>query len=162
MTNYWFISLPATPTASSAWHNLRSAVSEPPSEYAEAVPMHMPEFKIGTLDLLIVASENLQKTDLKIEAVVNKLVDALRGLLKGESRASEDKPPHLTINSKSIDHFIKSFAWNSSKYRSDRPLKEIIDAIAQEVQQMETSTRARLQQHQQLKGTVTSLERKTV
>lgn len=89
MSSYWLISLPAVPTPTSAWQTLRAAVGESPNEHCEVIQIRTPEFKVGTLDTLIVASEQLQKEDQVIETTVHKLVETLRNMLKEESTEDE-------------------------------------------------------------------------
>jgi hypothetical protein len=42
-----------------------------------------------------------------------------------------------------VDHYIKAFKWNSGKYRTDRPLREIMTTLV-EVRYQKRNNRHRL------------------
>src|SRR5437016_1170068 len=71
---FWFLSVPAAPNESTAWDVLRTTLIDTSSAYH----LHFPDFKIGTLDNLLLVSDDLQRQDQLTEAIVAKLVDSLR------------------------------------------------------------------------------------
>ncbi|ORX82623.1 ATPase, V1 complex, subunit C [Basidiobolus meristosporus CBS 931.73] len=153
MPQYWLISVPANGNKDSSFQSLRSSVSE----MAEANALELPEFKIGTLDTLVVLSDELIKYDQAFEATVVKMVDNLKALLRGDLAQLEEA---LTVNEKPVDHFLKSFQWNSMKYRADKPLKEIAELINQEGSSIDSSMKAKMSQYNGVKSTLTNIERK--
>ncbi|RKP06125.1 ATPase V1 complex subunit C [Thamnocephalis sphaerospora] len=157
MPSYWLISVPATDRKDAAWHKLRQAVAEEPADHAEICGLAVPPFKTGTLDGLMSLSNDLVKHDQATESTVNKLAEALRALLQGDQ---EHLRLHLTVNDKSVDHYIKSFQWNNTKYRPDRPLREIVAMIAEEVGKIDATMKAKITQYNNVKSSVQNLERK--
>jgi V-type H+-transporting ATPase subunit C len=74
----WFISAPANPTKQDTITKLRERITD----CADIYPFQLPEFKVGTLDSLMVISDELVKSDQFIESVVLKMADALRTFMK--------------------------------------------------------------------------------
>ncbi|ORX89653.1 ATPase V1 complex subunit C [Basidiobolus meristosporus CBS 931.73] len=153
MPQYWLVSVPANGSKDSSFQSLRTSINE----VAEASSLELPEFKIGTLDTLVVLSDDLVKYDQAFEATVVKMVDNLKALLRGDAAQLEEA---LTVNEKPVDHFLKSFQWNSMKYRSDKPLKEIAELINQEGSSLDSSMKAKMSQYNSVKSSLTNIERK--
>ncbi|KAL0636210.1 Vacuolar ATP synthase subunit C, partial [Maublancomyces gigas] len=68
----------------------------------------IPEFKIGTLDALVLQADELAKLDANVEAAVAKVVDVLRSVVDDPKEAER----HRTVNDKPVEHYLKSFSWN--------------------------------------------------
>ncbi|KAI8050951.1 hypothetical protein BDF22DRAFT_600183, partial [Syncephalis plumigaleata] len=127
------------------------------SEYAETCALRFPQFKTGSLDGLMTLSDELVKYDQSLEAAANKLADTLGNLLDGER---EHLNLHLTVYDKSVDHYVKTFQWNTNKYRPDRSLKDIVSMISESVGNVETALKTKITQYNNVKGSVQNLERK--
>ncbi|KAK9767553.1 Vacuolar ATP synthase subunit C [Basidiobolus ranarum] len=153
MPQYWLVSVPANGSKDSSFQSLRTSVNE----VAEASALELPEFKIGTLDTLVVLSDDMVKYDQAFEATVVKMIDNLKALLRGDSVQLEEA---LTVNEKPVDHFLKSFQWNAMKYRSDKPLKEIAELINQERSSLDTAMKSKMSQYNTVKSSLTNIERK--
>jgi V-type H+-transporting ATPase subunit C len=160
---FWLIAIPSHPNPNHAWSALYSTIGDYPYAYTDMKQLRLPDFTIGTLDALILAAEALQKHDAALESTVYKMMDTLHGLLKDAGLDSDDAPLALPpINNRSFVDVVMDFEWNVSKYRSDRPIREIGQAIGAEVGQVEHATRVRMNQYQQLKGQLHAMERKNV
>lgn len=90
---YFLVSVPTTISPSNdreeAVTALQSAVS--PNDGSTS-SFAVPEFKIGTLDALVQQADDLAKLEQGCHAVVDKVVDSLRGLLDGdEDKLQEQK-----------------------------------------------------------------------
>ncbi|PJF17703.1 ATPase, V1 complex, subunit C domain-containing protein [Paramicrosporidium saccamoebae] len=128
------------------------------SDVAEVHQFAFPEFKVGTLDSLVAAGEDLSKMDPVLETTVNRLVSNFRGLLNGDS---EQLRSSLVVNEVATpEAYVKSFQWNVMKYRTDKTVTEIADTIVQETQQIESLLKARLNAYSQAKSSVAAAERK--
>ncbi|KAJ1972650.1 Vacuolar ATP synthase subunit C, partial [Dimargaris verticillata] len=110
----------------------------------------------GTLDGLVQLSDELVKTDVSYGGAVGKVVDVLRNLLQDEQVLSS----MLTINDKSVDQYLKTFSWDSTKYRSDRPLSDICQTIAQQVSSIEGGLKTKLSEYNVVKNNLQALTRK--
>ena len=76
------ISAPSNPTKPETIQKLQDRLVKP--DLACIFPFGIQEFKVGTLDSLIVLSDELAKVDLQIETTVVKISDSLRVLLKDD------------------------------------------------------------------------------
>jgi V-type H+-transporting ATPase subunit C len=106
------------------------------------------------LDSLVLLSDEVHKFDTLAEASTNKLVDIMKNLLNQDTKQVEStllvsermllfdclivrsSLCSLNLNDLRIqlgtpDAFIRSFSWNAMKYRVDKPLREIAEAIQQ-------------------------------
>lgn len=129
------ISAPANPTKAETVQLLSDRLCK--HDHATLFPFVIPDFKVGTLDSLIVLSDELQKTDGVIEGMVVKISDSLKGLLGGDMAAWKqalvvgDSTYYFAKNLETVGAYLEAFAWNTMKYRSDKTLKELVDNIVQ-------------------------------
>jgi V-type H+-transporting ATPase subunit C len=81
-SSQWFISAPADRTKQETIEKLSTAFKK--NEYAEIFPFVIPDFKVGTLNSLMVLSDELVKADNTLEAIVLKISETLKSLLKND------------------------------------------------------------------------------
>jgi len=154
----WMISAPNKPTSQDTVNDLKDVISKGHNATGEVIPFSIPEFKVGTLDSLIVLSDELQKTDALIEAIVVKIADSLKGLIDDANTWTES----LIVADKSIHNYLETFSWNTMKYRSDKTLKELTNSITQEVMLIDNLMKNKLQTYQQTKSILTQIQRKNI
>ncbi|KAI9141991.1 hypothetical protein BKA69DRAFT_1109454 [Paraphysoderma sedebokerense] len=159
MSHYWLISVPADGNKQNAFTSLKNAIAPPSHDYAETYPFIIPDLKIGSLDSLMVLSDDLVKIDSTFEAAVLKVVDIMRSLLHGDA---EQLKANLTVNEKSVETYLKNFQWNTMKYRVDKPLREITETIQQEVGTIDNLMKSKANAYNQIRTNLASLERKQV
>ncbi|KAI8082637.1 uncharacterized protein B0P05DRAFT_636660 [Gilbertella persicaria] len=150
---YTFVSVPALGDKQNTFLNIKGKLAE----YAQTYQYNIPEFKIGTLDALVVLSDDLVKHDTVFEQSVNKLADTLNNLLKGQQANLQD---HLLVNDKPIDQYISTFTWNSMKYRIDKSLQETTQTLSQEVTAIDNVMKNKLNLYTQNKNALMTLQRK--
>ncbi|RKF65861.1 V-type proton ATPase subunit C [Golovinomyces cichoracearum] len=156
-TKFLLVSLPtsiASNDADEAFSVLRSTVA---GENVAVVPFKVPDFKVATLDTLVRQADELAKLESNCGAVVTKIGESLRSLLGGD----EDKIlQQKTVNNKPADQYLKSFSWNKHKYRTDKPLIEIIDSLRKEILSIDSDVKSKVSQYNQVKTTLSTLIRK--
>ncbi|KAG0352318.1 Vacuolar ATP synthase subunit C, partial [Gamsiella multidivaricata] len=118
MPEYWFVSVPGERNRTVTFQNFKAKIASSQNDLSEVTPLPIPEFKIGTLDTLVVLSEDLAKQDTAFESSCNKLVDIIRSLLGTDAHAK--LAGSLSVNEKTIDNYLKTFQWNTMKYRTDK------------------------------------------
>ncbi|KAI8384153.1 hypothetical protein BD560DRAFT_322349 [Blakeslea trispora] len=150
---YTFVSVPALGNKQNTFLNIKGKLSE----YAQTYQYSIPEFKIGTLDALVVLSDDLVKHDTVFEQSTNKLADTLNSLLKGQETNLQD---HLLVNDKPIDQYISTFSWNTMKYRTDKSLQETTQTLSQEVTAIDNVMKNKLNMYTQNKNALMTLQRK--
>ncbi|CCH57882.1 hypothetical protein TBLA_0A00810 [Henningerozyma blattae CBS 6284] len=117
----------------------------------------IPEFKIGSLDNLIVDSEDLSKIDNQIGGFVVKIVEILASLNETGSKTSYKT---ISINNTPVQEYLENFKWDSRKFKFDKSIKELIQAIANESIQLDNDVRATYTNYTNAKTNLAAAERK--
>ncbi|KAI7854076.1 hypothetical protein BDC45DRAFT_535948 [Circinella umbellata] len=152
---YLFVSVPALGNKQNTFLNIRGKLSE----YALTYAFNVPEFKIGTLDALVLLSDDLTKYDTAFEQSVNKLADILANLIKSDITNGHVRE-YMLANDKPVEEYISTFQWNTMKYRTDKSLQEITATLNQEVTSIDNVMKTKLNAYTQSKNTLTTLQRK--
>ncbi|KAJ3410055.1 Vacuolar ATP synthase subunit C [Chytriomyces hyalinus] len=154
---YWVLSAPPNPTKQDTVAKLREKIASKSADLAEVLPFNLPDFKVGTLDTLVVLSDDLVKSDATFEAVAVKIGDNLRALLNNDVDQWRN---NLSVSDKSIDQFLKAFQWNTMKYRTDKSLRELTDLITQEINSIDTLMKTKMQSYSTVKTSLAGMQRK--
>ncbi|ORZ09847.1 hypothetical protein BCR42DRAFT_494787 [Absidia repens] len=150
---YTLISVPALGNKQNTFLNIKAKLTE----YAETNNFPIPDFKIGTLDTLVLLSDDLVKYDTAFEQTVNKVADIVR-TFTANAKVNHDQL--LLVNEKSIDQYIRGFQWNTMKYRTDKSLQETTATLSQEVNAIDAIMKAKLNTYTQNKNALQTLQRK--
>lgn len=94
---YQFISAPADNTKEMTLQKLKAKVATGSNELAEVAPLPIPDFKVGTLDSLVQASDELSKVDSSVESIVKRLAENVKSLLES-NEAAERARTQLLVN----------------------------------------------------------------
>ncbi|KAI8337133.1 hypothetical protein BC941DRAFT_470867 [Chlamydoabsidia padenii] len=148
---YTFISVPALGNKQNTILNIKAKLTE----YAETNAFPIPDFKIGTLDALVLLSDDLVKYDAAFEQTVNKVADIVRTFGSTGNRGQQ-----LVVNEKPIDQYVRGFQWNTMKYRTDKSLQETTATLNQEVNAIDAIMKAKLNTYTQNKNALQTLQRK--
>ncbi|KAK3192773.1 Vacuolar ATP synthase subunit C [Lecanicillium sp. MT-2017a] len=134
--------------------SLRATVS---SDQGTVVPFKIPDFKIGTLDGLVQEADDLAKLEANCEAVVAKVADSLRSVLDNDP---DRLASYKMVNDKPTDHYISNFSWNKIRYRSDKPISELIDTLQKELVTVDNDVKTKFNQYNSVKSNLAALQRK--
>jgi V-type H+-transporting ATPase subunit C len=100
----------------------------------------VPALSVGTLDTLMNMSDDMGKTDSIVEQIVRKIEKTAEDLADRAGRME------MSVGGVPSTRYIQQFAWDSAKYPSRRPLKELVQLIAggaaaieEELKQLSTS-----------------------
>ncbi|CCH45770.1 V-type proton ATPase subunit C [Wickerhamomyces ciferrii] len=117
----------------------------------------IPSFKIGTLDQLVLQSEELSKIDEQLAGSVVKIVEVLSSLY-------DYNYPLINSIKKVDDKFVTDFAehfqWKNAKFKLTDPLSKLIDLISNEAFQLDTDVRNAFTNYNTAKSNLTAAERK--
>ncbi|KAJ1951798.1 Vacuolar ATP synthase subunit C [Linderina pennispora] len=152
MAVYWLLSVPAHGDGHIAWRDVKSKVVD-----SELYDFSLPQFRIGTLDALVRLSDELSKFDTSYESMTGKLLDTLRNLT---SASNAELSSLVTVDDKTVDQYLKTFSWNTSKYRADRSLVEIVDQIAEDMGAIDAALKTKLTQYNAIKNSLATVKRK--
>jgi V-type H+-transporting ATPase subunit C len=140
---YHLVSLPASidrdHDREAAFTKIRDVI---PAGAGTIAAFPIPEFKIGTLDALVLQADELAKLEANVEGAIHKVVDVLRNIVPGQ------EAQHKLVNESAcsrggvggvrgrwlmaaepVDRYLENFQWNKVKYRADKSIGENMDAL---------------------------------
>ncbi|XP_017600477.1 V-type proton ATPase subunit C 2 isoform X2 [Corvus cornix cornix] len=157
MSEFWLISAPGDKTNLQAWERMNTVTSK--SNLSSNSKFHIPDLKVGTLDALVGLSDELGKLDSFAESVIKKIAQYIGEVMED----SKDKvQENLLANGVDLISYLTRFEWDMAKYPIKQPLKNISEALAKQVTQIETDLKARSAAYNNIKGNLQSLEKKTM
>ncbi|KAN0060599.1 Vacuolar ATP synthase subunit C [Thecaphora frezii] len=157
--SYWLISVPLEDgdphrMFSEIGNKLLSDGGSASNDFGQ---LTFPPLKTGTLESLISLSDELPKADTAYTQVVAKIVDTLRALLNNDESALAQ---HILVNEQPVDDYMLGWSWNTSKYRADRSLREIVDSVGKELTSIDNVMKQKLNNYNLAKGQLQQLQRK--
>ncbi|XP_072782464.1 V-type proton ATPase subunit C 2 isoform X3 [Taeniopygia guttata] len=167
MSEFWLISAPGDKMNLQAWERMNTVTSK--SNLSSNSKFHIPDLKVGTLDALVGLSDELGKLDSFAESVIKKIAQYIGEVMEDSkdkvqenllaSGGLKDKMKCLQID---LISYLTRFEWDMAKYPIKQPLKNISEALAKQVTQIETDLKTRSAAYNNIKGNLQSLEKKTV
>lgn len=92
---YLLVALPSSISRSNDPDDAFTAIKTTvPSDAGTISRFPIPEFKIGTLDALVLQADELAKLDANVEGAVNKVVEVLRNIVSSPQEVER----HKTVN----------------------------------------------------------------
>lgn len=120
----------------------------------------IPTLKVGTLDSLLEASDELNKLDPQLESACFKLA----GVLEDVAGASRSSVTMLRINTGtndvSSDYFLKDFSWNTAMYDPKDSIANLLQKFAHVTSGAEERTRGSLTEYAETKARLQAASRK--
>ncbi|XP_054239861.1 V-type proton ATPase subunit C 2 isoform X2 [Indicator indicator] len=167
MSEFWLISAPGDKTNLQAWERMNTVTSK--SNLSSNSKFHIPDLKVGTLDALVGLSDELGKLDSFTESVIKKIAQYIGEVMEdSKDKVQEnllangglkDKMKCLKID---LISYLTRFEWDMAKYPIKQPLKNISEALAKQVTQIEADLKTRSAAYNNIKGNLQSLEKRTV
>lgn len=160
MNEYWLISAPGDKTPQNTFEKLNQATKSGSEKLSENFKFQIPDLKVGTLDVLVGLSDDLNKIDTYTESIVRKTASTLEDVLETSSKGNlsenlligGDVPPQV---------YVQKFTWDLAKYPVKQPLRSIADVISKDVTHIEEELKTRYNKYNNLKGNLQQLERKS-
>ena len=118
--------------------------------------INLPVFKIGTLDSLILQSEELSKLDNQLNLSIIKSLEILNSLL-GESTSTNI---NLKIDNQLKSSYLEKFQWKNSIYRIEKSIDELIKLISNNSIQLDNDLRNSYSNYINIKNNLINLKRK--
>uniref|UniRef100_A0A0B7AZY0 V-type proton ATPase subunit C n=1 Tax=Arion vulgaris TaxID=1028688 RepID=A0A0B7AZY0_9EUPU len=160
MNEYWLISAPGDKTPQQTYDKLNLSVKNGNDKLSEIYKFSIPDLKVGTLDVLVALSDDLNKIDTYTEGVVRKVSSTLEDVL--ESSAKGNLSENLRVAGDLAPQvYLQKFSWDLAKYPVKQPLRAISDVISKDVSHIEEELKTRYSKYNTLKGNLQQLERKS-
>ncbi|KHN98553.1 ATPase, V1 complex, subunit C [Metarhizium album ARSEF 1941] len=157
-SRYAVVSLPLGVFDSSNKANAISSLATSISQDNGTVsPFNIPDFKIGTLDALVQQADDLAKLETTCHAVVTKVGESLRSVLDNDE---ERLASYKVVNDKPTEQYLRTFSWNKIRYRSDKPLSELIDILQKELVTVDNDVKTKFSQYNTVKSNLATLQRR--
>ncbi|XP_056333299.1 V-type proton ATPase subunit C 1-B [Danio aesculapii] len=174
---FWLISVPLDKISCQSVEKLKRVAAK--TGLSTSSRVHIPELKVGTLDVLLGLSDDLSRLDSITEGVMRqtsqclaevmdefsgKLLESL--LAGGEHRTlqkDQQSPLKSYFQTVQVDlaTYVTRFQWDRAKYPTAQPLKTLADVISKQVSQVDTELKSRRASYSHLKASIQSYERKT-
>ncbi|KAG5518447.1 hypothetical protein PMAC_002842 [Pneumocystis sp. 'macacae'] len=156
---YWLISIPEKFNEKIiTFEDFTTHLSCPTHDYAQVFKFVIPHLKAGNLDSLICQSEDVAKLDDHIKESILKIPEILKAILENDVYKCIQQ---LTIDNKSIEHYLQTFQWDIMKYRTDLSINVLIQMIENELFSIE-ELKVKYQSYNQAKNNLSVLERKYI
>uniref|UniRef100_A0A672RAX8 V-type proton ATPase subunit C n=1 Tax=Sinocyclocheilus grahami TaxID=75366 RepID=A0A672RAX8_SINGR len=137
---FWLISVPLDKISCQSLEKLKRVSAK--TGLATSSRIHIPELKVGTLDVLLGVSDDLSRLDSYTE-----------GLLLPDSVFFDVSVDLAT--------YVTRFQWDRAKYPTAQPLKTLTDIISKQVSQVDTELKSRRAVYSHVNASIQSFERKT-
>ncbi|KAM4694914.1 V-type proton ATPase subunit C 2 [Discoglossus pictus] len=154
---FWLISAPGDKTNVAALEKLNTVTSK--ANLSSNTKFGIPDLKVGTLDALVGLSDDLGKADTFAEGIIKKIAQYIGEVMSDSTDKAQE---NLLANGVDLISYISRFEWDMAKYPVKQPLKNIMDAINKQIQQIDTDLKSRAVTYNNIKGNLQSMERKTV
>jgi len=122
------------------------------------------ELKVGTLDTLMLLSDELHKVDLTVENVTKKIAQQLFDLydVGKDKKEKDDKTEtlQLNVNSNSAETYLTFFRWEEAKFPSSQPLKTLVESITAQIGKIDEELKAKSSEYNNLHHSLMAEERK--
>ncbi|XP_060789149.1 V-type proton ATPase subunit C 1-B [Neoarius graeffei] len=179
MAEFWLISVPLDKVSSQSLEKLKRATVK--ASLGSYFRFHIPELKVGTLDVLLSVSDDLSRLDSYAEGVMRKTAQCMTELMEqssdkvmenvlanGEQKAHR-KVPQSPLKmyfqalrgidiSVDLTTYMTKFQWDRAKYPIALPLKPLTDLIFKQVAQVETELKSRNAAYSDVKLSLQALE----
>lgn len=118
----------------------------------------IPSFKIGTLDNLVNQSDELARLDEQLQQIFSKSAELIDNLYQGNK--AQIAAAKKIDNSYSAEKYLAQFTWNSSKFRVDKSIPDLIDLISKEAFQLDSDVRSCFNSYSAAKTNLSAVDRK--
>ncbi|KAG0729142.1 V-type proton ATPase subunit C [Chionoecetes opilio] len=155
-TEYWLISAPGDKTCQQTWEKMNNLTAGQ-NQLCVNHKFHLPDLKVGTLDQLVGLSDDLAKLDTYVEGTTRKMAGYLGEVLEDQ----RDKlAENLLANQMDLATYLTRFQWEMAKFPIKQSLRGIVDAINNQVTQIENDLKSKSTNYNNLKSNLANMERK--
>jgi len=124
---YWIVSVPYEENKAKTFKKIKQNLTE--QKICECYEFKIPKLKTGTLDQLMMLSDDLIKHDSMVEGVTLKVLRTLGEV--GELNEQEFIPEIILSDESTVPAslYLRYFQWDENQYLLNRSLTDIVDTI---------------------------------
>lgn len=153
---FWLISAPGDKTPQHTWDKCKAKTEA--QHLSQNWKFALPELKVGTLDTLVGLSDELGKLDILVESIVRKVAGYFMEVLEEKQ---ENALENLKVNSMEPGTYLTKFQWDSAKYPTKQPLKNLTEIISKQITQIDSDLKSKATTYNNIKNNLQTLERKS-
>jgi len=120
----------------------------------------VPDLKVGTLDSLMLLTDQLDKIDTLVMSTTRKIALQLFDIVDVKETTTNSKYDSLTVNNYTIDQYLQYWKWEEGKYAPTHPLKTLSDLIHTQVAKIDEELKIKANEYTNLVHALASEERK--
>lgn len=150
------VSAPGEKTTQQTWEMLNNVTAKQ-NNLSTNHKFHIPDLKVGTLDVLVGLSDELGKLDIFVESITRKVAGYLGEVLEDQKDKLQE---NLLANGMDLPTYLTRFQWDMAKYPIKQSLKNVSEIVAKQVSQIDGDLKNKASSYNNLKGNLQSLERK--
>ncbi|GAA6096934.1 V-type proton ATPase subunit C 1-A [Tachysurus ichikawai] len=155
MAEFWLISVPLDKVSSQSLEKLKRATVK--ASLGSYFRFHIPELKVGTLDVLLSVSDDLSRLDSYTEDVMRKTSQCMAEHME---HCGDKFMENVLSNGVDLTSYMTKFQWDRAKYPTALALKPLTDLIFKQVAQVETEMKSRNAAYSDVKLSLRSLQDK--
>ncbi|XP_066497597.1 V-type proton ATPase subunit C 1-B [Hoplias malabaricus] len=161
MTEFWLISVPLDKASSQSLEKLKRAAAK--AGLGSSFRFHIPELKVGTLDVLLSVADDLCKLDSYTEGVMKKTSQCMTEVMEPKSVAEVNNKllENALANGVDLAAYVTKFQWDRAKYPTALALKTLTEVINKQVAQVETELKSRCAAYNSVKASLQAFEHKS-
>uniref|UniRef100_A0A671N3I1 V-type proton ATPase subunit C n=1 Tax=Sinocyclocheilus anshuiensis TaxID=1608454 RepID=A0A671N3I1_9TELE len=153
---FWLISVPLDKISCQSLEKLKRVSAK--TGLATSSRIHIPELKVGTLDVLLGVSDDLSRLDSYTEGVMRQTSQCLGEVMEEFSGKLLES---MLVNGVDLATYVTRFQWDRAKYPTAQPLKTLADIISKQVSQVDTELKSSRAAYSHVNASIQSFERKT-
>ncbi|KAI4898450.1 hypothetical protein NFI96_011935, partial [Prochilodus magdalenae] len=164
MSEFWLISVPLDKASSQSLEKLKRATAK--AGLGSSFRFHIPELKVGTLDVLLGVADDLSRLDSYAE---RETLYITYSIMRKTSQCMAEVMEHpgdkllenALANGVDLATYVTKFQWDRAKYPTALSLKTMTEVISKQVSQVETELKSRSVVYNNVKARLQGLEQKT-
>uniref|UniRef100_W5L3I4 V-type proton ATPase subunit C n=1 Tax=Astyanax mexicanus TaxID=7994 RepID=W5L3I4_ASTMX len=156
MSEFWLISVPLDIASSQSLEKFKRAAAK--AGLGSSFRFHMPELKVGTLDVLLGVADDLSRLDTHAEGVMQKTSQCMAEVME---HFNDKLLENALANGVELATYLTKFQWDRAKYPTALSVKSLTEIISKQVSQVEMELKSRSAAYSSVKASLQGLERRT-
>ncbi|KAL7872962.1 hypothetical protein AOLI_G00120330 [Acnodon oligacanthus] len=155
MSEFWLISVPLDKASSQSLEKLKRAAAK--AGLGSSFRFHIPELKVGTLDVLLGVADDLSRLDSYTEGVMRKTSQCMAEVME---QSNDKVKENALANGVDLATYVTKFQWDRAKYPTALSLKTLTEIVSKQVSQVEIELKSRSIAYNDMKAKLHGLEQK--